>query len=88
MTFGQTWVCAALARCSSTTAQLTHAAGAVNELFSRTFAVWTLTSCMLCLICARNPCNPAIYGARSAALGWAAGLCSSRPAEPAQPVVR
>ena len=35
---------------------------AVNDLFSRVFAVWTLTSCMLCLICARNPCNQAIYG--------------------------
>lgn len=35
---------------------------AVSELQGRTFATWTLTSCLLCLICARNPCVPAIYG--------------------------
>lgn len=35
----------------------------VNELQGRTFAIWTLTTCILCLICARNPCVPAIYGA-------------------------
>lgn len=35
---------------------------AVNELYGRTFAIWTLTTCVLCLICAKNPCVPAIYG--------------------------
>ena len=35
----------------------------VSALQARTFATWTLTSCLLCLICARNPCIPAIYGA-------------------------
>lgn len=35
----------------------------VTELQGRTFATWTLTTCMLCLICAHNPCNQAIYGA-------------------------
>lgn len=35
----------------------------VTDLAGRIFATWTLTSCMLCLICARNPCVPAIYGA-------------------------
>ena len=38
---------------------------AVTDLAGRIFATWTLTSCVLCLICARNPCVPAIYGARS-----------------------
>lgn len=36
---------------------------AVTDLAGRIFSTWTLTTCMLCLICARNPCNPAIYGA-------------------------
>ncbi|KIY96957.1 Ergosterol biosynthetic protein 28 [Monoraphidium neglectum] len=35
----------------------------VNELYGRLFATWTLLTCGLCLICARNPTNPAIYGA-------------------------
>ena len=35
---------------------------AVTDLAGRIFATWTLTSCMLCLICARNPSVPAIYG--------------------------
>lgn len=35
----------------------------VTELCGRVFAVWTLVTCGLCLICARNPCVPAIYGA-------------------------
>lgn len=42
--------------------------GAVTDLAGRIFATWTLTSCMLCLICARNPCVPAIYGAFLATL--------------------
>jgi len=33
----------------------------VTELQGRTFATWTLTSCMLCLICAKDPCNKSIY---------------------------
>jgi hypothetical protein len=40
-----------------------HPSIAVSALQARTFATWTLTSCLLCLICARNPCIPAIYGA-------------------------
>ena len=28
---------------------------AVTELYGRTFATWTLTTCALCLICAKNP---------------------------------
>lgn len=35
----------------------------VTDLAGRIFSTWTLTSCMLCLVCARNPCNQAIYGA-------------------------
>ncbi|KAK9845316.1 hypothetical protein WJX81_003364 [Elliptochloris bilobata] len=35
----------------------------VNELYGRTFATWTLTTCALCLICAKNPRVRAIYGA-------------------------
>ena len=35
---------------------------AVNELYGRTFATWTITTCVLCLICAKNPRVPAIYG--------------------------
>ncbi|GAB4822498.1 hypothetical protein N2152v2_009544 [Parachlorella kessleri] len=35
----------------------------VTDLTGRTFAAWTLTTCLLCLICARNPCVPSIYGA-------------------------
>lgn len=34
-----------------------------NELVARMFATWTLLSGGLCLICARNPCVPSIYGA-------------------------
>lgn len=35
---------------------------AVTELQARTFATWTLTSCMLCLLCARYPSVVPIYG--------------------------
>lgn len=35
----------------------------VNDLYGRLFATWTLLTCGLCLICARHPTNPAIYGA-------------------------
>ncbi|GBG00438.1 hypothetical protein Rsub_13094 [Raphidocelis subcapitata] len=35
----------------------------VNDLYGRLFATWTLLTCGLCLICARNPTNRAIYGA-------------------------
>lgn len=35
----------------------------VTDLTGRTFAAWTLTTCLLCLVCARNPCVPSIYGA-------------------------
>ncbi|WPT10934.1 Ergosterol biosynthetic protein 28 [Picochlorum sp. SENEW3] len=35
----------------------------VSELQARTFATWTLTSCMLCLLCARNPSVVPIYSA-------------------------
>ena len=41
-------------------------AGALAEsthLQTRTFAVWTTTSCMLCLLCARNIGNRDIYAA-------------------------
>lgn len=43
----------------------------MTDLQGRTFAVWTLTSCVLCLICARNPCIPAIYGATLASFAIA-----------------
>ncbi|KDD76759.1 hypothetical protein H632_c115p1 [Helicosporidium sp. ATCC 50920] len=36
---------------------------AVTDLTGRVFGLWTLTTCMMCLICARDPTNPAIYGA-------------------------
>mmetsp|Transcript_1822 Transcript_1822/g.5309 ORF Transcript_1822/g.5309 Transcript_1822/m.5309 type:complete len:151 (-) Transcript_1822:1111-1563(-) len=36
---------------------------AVTPLTGRTFAMWTATSSMLCLVCAKNPQNKAIYGA-------------------------
>jgi hypothetical protein len=35
----------------------------VTALYGRTFGVWTLLTCALCLICAKNPRVPAIYGA-------------------------
>lgn len=35
----------------------------VNDLYGRLFATWTLLTCGLCLLCARTPTNPAIYGA-------------------------
>jgi hypothetical protein len=35
---------------------------AVNDLYGRLFATWTTLTCGLCLICARNPTNAAIYG--------------------------
>ena len=35
----------------------------MSSLQARTFATWTLTSCLLCLVCARNPCVPAMDGA-------------------------
>jgi len=35
----------------------------VTPLYGRTFGTWTLLTCALCLICARNPRVPAIYGA-------------------------
>lgn len=34
----------------------------MTELYGRTFAIWTVTTCVLCLICARDPTIPAIYG--------------------------
>ncbi|KAF8060619.1 rplL [Scenedesmus sp. PABB004] len=37
--------------------------GLVNDLYGRLFATWTVLTCGLCLICARNPTNAAIYGA-------------------------
>lgn len=59
-------------------------AAAVTDLAGRIFSMWTLTSCMLCLICARNPCVPAIYGARgaAAALSPHAGTQRSPPLLP------
>ena len=38
---------------------------AVNDLYGRTFGMWTTLSCVLCLCCARNPCNKILYGALS-----------------------
>lgn len=35
----------------------------VNPLLGRLFASWTLLTCGLCLICAKNPFNRAVYGA-------------------------
>ena len=35
---------------------------AVTELCGRVFGIWTLLTCALCCICARNPCVPSIYG--------------------------
>ena len=35
---------------------------AVTELCGRIFGIWTLLTCALCCICARNPCVPSIYG--------------------------
>ena len=43
---------------------------AVTDLYGRTFATWTLTTCALCLICAKNPRVSAIYGKASASLGF------------------
>ena len=48
----------------SSPSQLQCVLHAVNELYGRTFATWTITTCVLCLICAKNPRVPAIYG------GW------------------
>lgn len=35
----------------------------VTDLYGRTFAIWTMLTCALCIICSRDPCNKAIYGA-------------------------
>lgn len=43
----------------------------VSDLYGRTFATWTVTTCILCLICAKNPCNPSIYGATLASFAVA-----------------
>ena len=44
---------------------------AVTELCSRVFGIWTLLTCALCCICARNPCVPSIYGRlKQAAIGY------------------
>ena len=43
--------------------QMSAAQPAVNDLFGRTFSMWTATSCMLCLCCAKNPTNQTVYGA-------------------------
>lgn len=50
-----------------------YAGASVNDLFGRTFAMWTATSCMLCLCCARNPCNQTVYGATL--FSFALALC-------------
>lgn len=36
---------------------------AVTDLNGRTFAMWTSLSCVLCLFCAKNPQNRAMYSA-------------------------
>eukprot|EP01023_Acetabularia_acetabulum_P043799 TRINITY_DN4379_c0_g1_i1.p1 TRINITY_DN4379_c0_g1~~TRINITY_DN4379_c0_g1_i1.p1 ORF type:complete len:160 (-),score=14.66 TRINITY_DN4379_c0_g1_i1:195-617(-) len=41
----------------------TLAGSQVTPLYGRTFATWTLVTCCLCLICACDNTNPAIYGA-------------------------
>ena len=51
---------------------------AVTDLAGRIFATWTLTSCMLCLICARNPSVPAIYGERRLAVRQLGAGCWRR----------
>ncbi|KAL3137025.1 hypothetical protein ABBQ32_006614 [Trebouxia sp. C0010 RCD-2024] len=45
----------------------------VTELCGRVFAIWTLLTCALCCICARNPCVPSIYGATF--FSFVAALC-------------
>lgn len=35
----------------------------VNDLYGRTFAVWTAVTCALCLACARDPRVAPVYGA-------------------------
>lgn len=36
---------------------------AVTDLLGRLFAAWTTVTCILCLMCARDPTNKFIYGA-------------------------
>jgi hypothetical protein len=60
----------------------------VNDLYGRLFATWTLLTCGLCLICARNPTNPAIYGApalRPRPSAWQCMASVLKPVHPSPP---
>jgi len=48
-------------------------APAATPLQSRTFATWTLTSCMLCVLCARDPTQSGIYYATMGSFAIAFG---------------
>lgn len=61
------------ARTSGPTSSHQHQLHAVNPLFGRLFAAWTTVTCMLCLICASNPTNRAIYSKWKAAQGRLVG---------------
>lgn len=50
-----------------------HAPAEVTELCGRVFSIWTLLTCAVCLVCARNPCVPSIYGATL--FSFVAALC-------------
>lgn len=50
---------------------------AVTDLYGRTFAIWTLVTCSLCVICSQDPTNRAIYGApQLTAACWCIGAGS------------
>lgn len=43
----------------------------VNDLYGRTFAVWTAVTCTLCLTCARDPRARGVYAATLASFALA-----------------
>lgn len=49
----------------------------VNDLTGRLFAVWTLTTCALCLVCARDPRVRPVYAATLFSFGAAAAFFAS-----------
>lgn len=49
----------------------------VNDLTGRIFAVWTLTTCALCLVCARDPRVRAVYAATLFSFAAAAAFFAS-----------
>lgn len=59
---------------------------AVTELCGRVFGIWTVLTCALCCICARNPCVPSIYGRLQQAIRFCCqDGCNKRQLQPTRP---